>query len=271
LLSITERVVLSYDEPSKQSPRPNSRKGVRANIVVWAEPRLAIKPRGEPIITEVRDENGLSMPPPVEGLEKHSDASGTVSPSPVCRFYSIPLPSATESGRFLRRIRGTIPVKLAARRPETLNVPLKGAVGHVLSCSEASIEIERLEADDDRMLIEFVVRPRGGLAELVDASEAASLENDVERGFSERLLLDRQLDVLDQGGNICLAEKRFTLLDGGSVRVTLRTMSPPIPTGAVGPPALAASQERQPIRLRYLTLARADYDVAFEFNDIPMP
>jgi hypothetical protein len=211
---------------------------------VLAEPRLAIGQAGNLRLTEADDDLGQSLLPPGPA----ADAPGGPEPA-LLEFnagpslaFPIPLARPDRPGRAIRRLRGILPVVVAARRDDPLVVPLAGAPGKTFRRGDLSLAVEAIRADPDgpQTIVELTVRPGPG------ASSAAP----------GPLFLEQQIEARDARGRHLGVFPQETSVRGGEVRLTL---------------ALAPAEGAAPAELRYHGLTRTTAEVAFDFADVPMP
>ncbi len=218
-------------------------------LVLSAEPRLAISRNGPIRVTTALDDRGRSLiAPAVSTWGQHSAGYFGMSPSSTLRFR-LDLASPEKAGGRLKLLRGTIPVVAAMRRPEPLEIALAGPKGRSYRVGGV-----------DMTLLEHVAAWGGKPALIRLAFSNPTMPGSPSAGDVESPLPDsaeQQVEILDEKGRILPWFPSATTQDGRELRLTL-TLTP---RGDVGPPAT----------LRYHGILKASTEVAFEFRDLPMP
>ena len=154
-------------------------------------------------------------------------------------------------GETIKKLRGTIPVTVSARRPGPLIVPLEKSAGKTFQNADVQLTIHEIRTlpDSRHTLIELSVR-----TDRPDANSSRDLEayNSIfQRSQNQQL----EIDVLDTRDRLMPCVQ--STADAESSHVTI-TLANPI-------------QASPPKELRYYTVTRDEVDVPFEFADVPMP
>ena len=164
----------------------------------------------------------------------------------------VPLSRPENPGRSIKTLRGEVPLRVTARRPDPLIVPLAaGPAGKTFVQGDVQLTIHdvRIGASSRGRQIDLSVREGGTAA--VPATDDSSLHDPSSRLESHQL----SIEILD-------AQNRpltwfQTGLEMESSRLTLTMASP-----------AAAAEPRE---LRYYRLTETMVDVPFAFADVPMP
>ena len=221
-------------------------------LLMAAEPRLAITQDGPVRLDEAVDDRGHSLiPPRVTASLSHSSGYFGMNPTPSVRLR-VDLARPDDAGRRIVRLKGVIPLMVATRKPGPLVVSL-------------SIPTGRVHRNEDVALVVREVRdPRGdqpAVIELIlDAAQGPSrptLDDDRDLIPSRTDVPHQQLEVLDARGNSLAWFPSATTYAGNETRLTLTIPS----SGSTAVPAT----------IRYHGIIRASTEVAFEFRDVPMP
>jgi hypothetical protein len=229
-----------------------------AQIQVLAEPRLMIRQgSGNVRISEAIDDLGqslrLSTPSlagiPDDGLLEFNEfnAGGAVQTSVALRYPEKP-------GRVIRRLRGVIPVTVAARKPEPLEVPLVGSSGKTFLGGDVSVaihELKKLEPNEPATNLQLTVRSRSG------AGLSPSAPGRRPRAIRTADFLEQQIEVVDAQGKPFVLFVQEATPEGDSVRINLML----VPTEGATTPTM----------FRYHGLIRSSAEVEFFFKNVPMP
>jgi hypothetical protein len=214
---------------------------------VMAEPRTILIAAGPPRVDEAADDLGQSLLP--AGPRETSPPRNVIGLSAF--EYQIDLGRPREPGETIRRLRGSVPVLLAVRRPDPVTIPLADAEGKTYTVDGATLSIQRVDIAARRP-IELTAR--------FAAADEADPPNRARASVGDGRLdaLAHQIELVDAAG------KAIRSLHGGGpsgdgVRMSIRPASDE--EEGVGPPD----------RLRVYTLSRTAAVVPFEFTDLPMP
>ena len=229
--------------------RPNRQ--MYLQLLVAAEPRLAITQDGPVRLLEAVDERGQSLVP-TETSTMLSRSSGYfgMNPTPQVRLR-VDLSRPEEPGRRIARIRGSVPVMVSARMPEPLVVPLAEPLGRVHRNADATLVVRAIRAarGDQPAAVELTLRG--------DPGQEPPDDERADHAFAKTDVPRQQLEVLDARGNPLAWFPSATQYSSDETRLTLT-----VP--AQGAPGLPAT-------IRYHGIVRIPTEVAFEFRDVPMP
>jgi hypothetical protein len=246
-----ELVSLDYQRHRqvKGAPRgpepPGASEQFQAQVLIQAEPRLLIAPAGPLRLIEAVDDRGQSLALPAEG-EAGDEPSFDFAPvAPLHAGVELKYPE--RPGRWIRRLRGTIPLVVAARQAEPLVIPLADAGGKTFRRGDLTVSVGsiRPEPNEAQTLIDLTFE-RGGAPGATGTGPVVP-----------SLFLEQQVEVRDGRGRPFVLFPQETTVHGGEVRMTL----------ALSPSDGASA----PAQLRYYGLTRARAEVTFEFADVRMP
>jgi len=217
-----------------------------------AEPRLGVTQCGPPRVLEARDDRDNSL---LAGNQRSRMLSRnptflTMSCASVIHLH-VPLSRPENPGRSIKTLRGEVPLRVTARRPDPLIVPLAGAGGKTFVQGDVQLTIHdaRIGANSRGRQIDLSVRD--GRAGGAPATDDSSLHDPSSRLESHQL----SIEILDaQNRPLPWVE---TGLEMESSRLTL----------TMAPSAAAA----EPKELRYYRLTETMVDVPFAFAGVPMP
>ena len=222
-------------------------------MLVGAEPHLAISPGGPVRVTEATDDRGRSLilPARPDLIQRESGYLG-VNPSPLVHLrldLAHPGPTAAR----LRRVRGIIPVTVAMRRSDPLVIPLADPAAKTFRQGRVAISLGevRVGLPDQAATIELAIKSADQGASPADAGAD---EGDEIRAVAS----PQQLEVLDAAGRTIPWFPSSSFFNGEEAKLTLTLLD----RGAA--PAVPAA-------IRYHGLVRDKADVPFEFRDLPMP
>ena len=232
-------------------PRPVTSVQCSVQLQVMAEPRLTVSQTSSLQILEARDDQGNSLRmenPGSSVLTRNVDYLGGSCSSVV--HVRAPLNRPENPGRTIKILRGSVPLRIMARQPDPLVVPLATAAGKAFDSSDLHVLVHEVRADPNthQRQIELTVRVTrsGGLP----ASDEESV-SDLGSRFDPH---QQNIEIIDARGHVVPWFQ--TSIDMESSRITL-TMS-----GLAG---------TEPKELRYYRLSETAVNVPFSFSDVPMP
>jgi hypothetical protein len=171
--------------------------------------------------------------------------------SPMVRMR-VDLVRPEAPGQKIRLLRGTIPVTVATRRPDSLEVPLEASIGKVFRNEEVAITVQSTRA------------ARGGATSMVELSitQVGQAPGPIQFGEGEPLgyradAPRQQIEILDAQGNSLAWFPSATFYNGDETRLALTVVS----------------RERPlvPALIRYHSLIRTVSEIPFEYRNLPMP
>lgn len=224
-------------------------------VQVLGEPRLMLAQTGPAKLLEAVDDLGQTLKP-ADGPEPElgfgvppraalfreeigDDNEPNFAPGEQVQFQ-IELSRPSRPGKRIRRLRGVVPLAVAARRPDPLTIRLADATGREARNGEFAVTVHAVRADADGTQIELSFRPER--AEGRPGAAAAILG---------------RVEVVDAKGRVLPWGPLNADVQGESARLGLQVT----PAPDQGPPA----------QLRLYGLVRATAEVPFEFRDIRMP
>ncbi len=229
-------------------------------LQLMAEPRMTIAQEGQPRITEVVDEKGHSLATPSQPNQFHHVAAynGLNTIGGTSLQLHIPLEMPASPGASIKRLKGTIPVVVMARKEEPLIVSLNER-NKIFKNSQVSIQVHDVKQDPNQHFtrIELTVklseqdpqqpfRPGFGAESMLFRNHPGNPQNPVEIVDAQGRAYPQWFPAETQPGR-----------DGTRLSLHLMPTNPNI----LGPPT----------EIRLYELARASTEVAFELTDIPMP
>jgi hypothetical protein len=224
-----------------------------AQILIAAEPRLALSQIRPVQLVEAIDDRGNSLLPVGDDETGQSRNSGYfgMSTSPVVQLQAH-LHRPVAAGESIKKLRGFITLTVSARRPHPLVIPLVNSVGKTFE-------------DEEHRLTVHDIRPaptnRNTLVEIsIKANEPAASSDQGDQdvwsdGFQRADPQHLQIEVFDSGGHLIPWFQSRTDTENSRVTLTLANQTQPLGLK----------------ELRYYTLTRATVKIPFEFSDIPMP
>ena len=112
-----------------------------AQLLVAAEPRLSLAPRGELRLLEALDDRGNSLVPAGRRSQSLDYAGYFGAPhGPVMETHA-QLQRPADPGETIRKLRGTIPVTVSSRRPDPLIVPLEKSAGKTFENADIQLTV----------------------------------------------------------------------------------------------------------------------------------
>ncbi len=253
-IAYQSEVLLGRPRPIPAGPSGDGRpeRQMYCQLVVAAEPRLAITQDGPVRLLEAVDERGQSLiPSGVSATLSHSSAYFGMNPTPLVRLR-VDLARPDEPGRRIARFRGVVPMMVSARKPAPLVVPLSAPAGRVHRNEDVALVVRevRLARGDQPAAIELALSPSQDQAPTRDDDQPDQIPSSTD-------VPQQQIEVLDARGNSLAWFPSATRYSGRETRLTLTVPSQ-------GSPALPAT-------IRYHGITRVSTEVGFEFRDVPMP
>jgi hypothetical protein len=231
-------------------------------LQVTPEPRILVAQNGAMRLTEAVDDRDQSMLfiPPVGLVPAPRPMSGwgpMVGLGSPAIHMRVDLKYPAQPGRLIKRLKGTVPVIVAARKEDPLVVPLADAKGKTFRNSEMSLVVHDIKPEPElrRTQIELSVR---------HSTPATESPGGPGRFGPDALMLrnggiaQNQIEIYDSQGRLYpQMSPPFPRFDQDEPRLALTLML----IDNLGPPA----------QLKYYDMVRASSEAAFELTDIPMP
>lgn len=223
-----------------------------AQIQIAGEPRLVMSQTSALRITEAADDKAQSLtarPGPGGNFGRFNGFYGGNSGNLLQQQVVMSRPESP--GKVIRKLKGNIPVVVSTRRKEVLSIKLEGSAGKEFKGADAVITVHQISTvTNARQTIELSVRSKEGserpFGGLIDPQTGQRPD-----------LIQLHFDVLDANGQ---PMNWFPNVDVESGRVSIQTFAAQDPNSKVGPS-----------EIRYYGLAKAATEIAFEFNDLPLP
>jgi hypothetical protein len=237
--------------PSRLNPITNVQ--FAAQLLVAAEPRLALSHVRPLQLIEAIDDRGNSLIPVGDDETAHSRYAGYfgVSTSPVVQLQA-QLHRPAAPGEWIKRLRGFVTLTVSARRPHPLVVPLVNSAGKSFEDQEHRLTVHdiRPTLTNHNTLVELSIKANESGASS-DHADQDVLNDGFQRADPQHL----QIEVFDDGGH--LIPWFQSAADAETSRFTLTLTN--------------QAQQLNVKELRYYTLTRASVKIPFEFSDVPMP
>jgi hypothetical protein len=241
------------DQPLQQRLNPVTSVQFSAQLLVAAEPRLALSNVRQPQLIEAVDDLGNSLVPvaaPDPFVSRHSGYFGMAT-GPVVQLQA-PLQRPDNAGERIKKLRGLIALNVSSRRPDPLVVPLNSAAGKTFENQDHRLTVHDIHPSPNshHMLVELSIKAVD-LDQSSDHGEIDAFSDGLQRADPQHL----QIEVIDAHGQLITWFQSGADAETGRFTLTLTNLP----------------QTSQPKELRYYTLTRASVTVPFEFTDIPMP
>jgi len=236
-------------------PKPVSTVQCTVQLKVAAEPRLAVTQTGPLRILEAKDDRGSSLCIETPGDFMPSDVrmSSSASVGGTCGsvvHVRAPLNRPENPGQTIKVLRGEVPLKVSARQPEPLVVPLLSASGKSFDQGDLHVTVHDVRSDPNNRQRQIELSVRQSQPENETSTDDVAGAEAGSR-FDTR---PQRLDVVDSRGRVLPWFQ--TSIDMESSRMTLTI------AGLVG------SELKE---LRYYRLSETTVNVPFTFTDLPMP
>jgi hypothetical protein len=233
-------------------PRPTTSVQCSVQFQVSAEPRLSISQSGPLQILEARDDRGNSLTAAARGtsvFERNTTYLGGTCSS-VLHLRAL-LQRPEKPGESIKSLRGVIPLRVTARRPDPLIVSLASAVGKTFHKGDLHLTVHEVRSDPNVRQRQIDLSVRVGRLETTPTVDDLSVPDPNSRPDPHR----QNIEVIDAQDHVLSWFQ--TTMDVESSRITLTMTNSP---GAA-----------EPKELRYYTLTESTLTVPFSFSDLPMP
>jgi hypothetical protein len=241
------------DQPLQQRLNPVTSVQFSAQLLVAAEPRLALSNVRQPQLVEAVDDLGNSLVPVAAAdpfISRHSGYFGMMT-GPVVQLQA-PLQRPEPAGERIKKLRGLIALNVSSRRPDPLVVPLNSAAGKSFENQDHRLTVHDIHPSPNshHMLVELSIKGADP-DQSADRGESDAFSDGLQRADPQHL----QIEVIDARGQLITWFQSREDAETGHFTLSLSNLP----------------QTSQPKELRYYTLTRAAVTVPFEFTDIPMP
>jgi hypothetical protein len=234
-------------------PQPRAVTSVQCSVQlqVSAEPRLSLSQTGVPQLLEARDDRGNSLLTPSAASPVIFRSAGYLGGtcSSVLHLRA-PLNRPEDPGRTIKILRGVIPLRITARQPDPLVVPLADAAGKSFDKGDIHLSVHEIRSDPRTRQRQIELTVRENRAEGPSGGDDP-LAHDPTARFDPR---QQNIEVIDDRGQVLSWLQTGSDMESSRLTLTL--------AGAFGP---------EPKELRYYRLVGTTLDVPFTFTDVPMP
>jgi hypothetical protein len=264
-----ETLPANTEETGRQGRAEESRNPIdrtdrfRVELQIVPDRRMEITFNGPPKVLEAVDELGNSLLPTSRSEENgYAPMRGMMLggfPRSADGPASVFLHRPRNPGKFIKKLRGTLDVSIAARWPQPVVLPLKNAAGKLLESDEMRVVVKSIETDPagKPRAIELTI-------EELDLGAPEERSNDFTAFAGHWRLLHGALGIDSPLSRIQVVDSRgrvtFTL-SGGS-----QQGSGPLLMNLTPCPGAGESKE-----FRLSTIVRASAKIPFVFEHLPMP
>ena len=160
--------------PAPPSPRAVTSVQCSVQLQVSAEPRLGLTQTGPLSITEARDDQGNSL---LEGgqaasvVTRNAGYMGMTCSSVV--HVRAPLNRPENPGRTIKILRGVIPLRITARQPDPLVIPLASAAGKSFDKGDLHVVVNEIRSDPNNRQRQIELTVRDSRSEAIPAGDEA--------------------------------------------------------------------------------------------------
>ena len=225
---------------------------VTIEVQAFAEPGRFLNANGVPRLEGI-DEQGRVLPPPAAGGDDRPNPSETswLVPGRISLLHwHIPLGIPDPSVQSPLKLRGVLPVVIAARRPNPLVIPLLGNVGTTFRQDRRFVRIEKISTRDNMTTIDFFLGEDGRPADRIRTSTGP--EEDYVGDY-----LRNRIEFEDAEGH----RLGWHIFDNNRASVTNGELR--LHTFVSGP--------TPPARMLIYSLNRLATEIPFEFRNVPRP
>lgn len=230
------------------------------DLQIQSEPRMSISKSNGLKLTEAIDDLGQSLlyPNQAEGPERYNSFYGGYGSGLASTTLQVSLRAPDQIGRAIKRLRGTVPLVVTARKDVPVVIDLADAKGKTARSAELTVTVHDLRPNVDQFgstELELTIRSNTPNDPALGPAGRAGFEM---LSFRGPQAAQNQIEILDAQGRPHLQiAPRSIQTNNEESRMTLRLM----PNAQVGAPA----------QLKVYDLARATTEASFEFRDVPIP
>ncbi len=238
--------------PELRPVSPDAARQLFLQLLVVSEPRLSIAQNGPPKLTVAIDDKGQSLLDPLNATTYQMMAGyNGLNAAPVVRVR-IDLSRPEVAGQKIRLIRGTIPVTVASRKSDPLEIPITGSAGKTFENDDVALSIQSYKPP--------VVGGTGSIE--ISVTQQGPIPAPLQAGAGEPLgyrpdTPQQQIEIVDAEGKSLPWFPSGTFYNGEQTRLNLTIVSRGIPA--------------VPATIRYHSMIRASTEIPFEFRNLPMP
>ena len=228
-----------------------------AELQVTAEPRMSILSLGALRLTEATDDLGQSLMATAAAPGRTYVTAGMSAPGALTHAFAAILKSPERPSKTLRRLMGTLPVVVSARRDEATVVDLKDAKGKTFRASDSVLVVNEFKPsakDPAATTIDVSLRP--ALAAGGPSTNGRFLAGEV--GYRPMIFHGGQFEILDARDRPYPAWTPSSQQFGPEESRFVVSLSPP---RNLGPPA----------KIRFFDTIRASTEIRFDLRDVPLP
>ena len=225
-----------------------------AQLQIIGEPRLSVSQSGPLKVIEAVDDKGQSLVAATArttGMQRTAGYFGAVNAGSAVLVQAT-LIRPDQPGRTIRKLRATLPISVATRKPSPLTIKLEGAAGKTFRNDDVAVTIADIHplGNTRQTTIDMSVRTLGGAT---GAPAGGPPDFAMQRPDS----FQQTIEVTDgQGHSMPWYQTSFDM-EGARISLTVQ------------PQTLEGNGV--PAELRFYGLARAATEIEFEFNDLPLP
>jgi hypothetical protein len=236
--------------PPLPQPRAVTSDQCSIQLQITAEPRLGVSQDGPLQLLEARDDQGNNLVTSDLARTLLTDPAGYLGGtcSSVVHIRA-PLARPERAGKTIKTLRGVVPLRITAREPDPLVVPLAVAAGKSFDKGDIHLAVHEVRADPNtqQRQIELSIGVRESS---LPASENHSGADPAPRQDPHQ----QSIQVLDSHGQVLPWIQTSTDMESARITVTM-----------------AGKPGAEPSELRYYHMTETSLDVPFAFRDIPMP
>jgi hypothetical protein len=230
------------------------------DLHIAAEPRMILSQTGPIKLAEAIDDKGQSLLTDEKSnqvQQRYAGYLGGYGAAMAMIVTQVQLQAPAQPGQQIRRLRGSVPLLIAARKEPPMTIPLADAKGRTFQTGDLSVTIHNIRPETDPMgstSIELSVRPNATPDPLAGANRMPFETF----AFRSPQMTQSQVEILDAQGRAYPQWITSSMQSNNEeTRMTLRLM----PNDQVGAPA----------QLRLFDMARAQAEAHFDFREIPIP
>jgi hypothetical protein len=221
-----------------------------AQLQVTGEPRLAVSLGGQLRVTEAVDDKGqvLVIPPPNGPMSQRMSGYYGLATGPVVQVQAV-MNRPSQAGALIKTLKGVVPVSVSTRKPNPLTVSLASAKGRTFQNEDVALTVHEVRdpANNRPGSLEVTIRPVPGSP----SSGSFGVNEMPVRPDAHQ----QQVDVVDAQGRPMPWYQTGFDAENGRLTMTFPVQDPGM----------------KPAELRYYGLVRAETEVPFQFNDLPLP
>jgi len=239
--------------PARKAGDTKSRESLNAELLLCAEPGLAVNPVSPVAVEEAKDDHGrnLRLGSATPSFHPHLRSPRFEEAHAGLLALQVPLEPTSEPGSRLRTLKGRVRALITTRTGDPIVIPLIRTEGRTFSKGGVELAVTGLQRTGETTSLRLTIRGERAERNLMP-------QPDVPLGdYQPPYWVEDHLQVQDDQGKPLWCNATFPKDTGdGAVETNVTVYK---------------GQDNAPARLVYYGVVGASTEIPFEFNDLPLP